>query len=93
MTRYLSKTAWVDEVVFWLGHVESRALESDSNSNFRFAGVHADFNSLGEPGANKRLNAQVECHIPGSPTNKDFEITKRVSSCGVCRENEVRGRC
>jgi hypothetical protein len=30
----VSETARIDEMVFWFGHVKSRAFESDDRSNF-----------------------------------------------------------
>lgn len=47
----VSETTRIDEILFWLGHVESRALERDDSSNFRGNGAQDDSNSSEEPSA------------------------------------------
>src|SRR5258706_561489 len=41
LRHIVSETARIDEIVFWLGHVKSRAFESDDRSNFRVHSVMA----------------------------------------------------
>jgi hypothetical protein len=51
LRHIISETTRIDEILFWLGHVESRALERDDSSNFRGHGAEDDSNSSEEPSA------------------------------------------
>jgi hypothetical protein len=64
------EAAWIDEILFWFGHVESPAPESDDCSNF---GVHdnGDSNPSHDPGASIRCSPQT-----GSPLVRRTYLTR-----------------